>query len=237
MELVEPGALQDRWTGPFEIKEQKGEATYLVDPKTARKPLRVLHHNRQKPHFERSEVSMLLVTDKGMEEEPEPLPDLLSANDGDGSVQEVDLSDSLTLDQRRDCYELLEHFSSLFSFTPGVTHLCVHDIDTGDSPPVKSKIYRVSEKVRSSIKNEVAKMLAPGVTEKSSSPWLSPVVLVPKAAAPGAKPELMHRLPGSQLCHKDRCSPHPRVDELVYRLGAAKFFSIFDLTSGYSRLP
>ncbi|KAJ1125197.1 hypothetical protein NDU88_003632 [Pleurodeles waltl] len=69
MEPVEPRALQDRWTGPFEIKERKGEATYLVDFKIPRNLLRVLHHTRLKPHFERTGVTMLLVTDDGMEEE------------------------------------------------------------------------------------------------------------------------------------------------------------------------
>ncbi|KAJ1180403.1 hypothetical protein NDU88_005624, partial [Pleurodeles waltl] len=44
--------------------------------------------------------------------------------------------------------------------------------------------------VKASIKEEVSKMLTLGVIEESSSPWASPVVLVPKATAPGAKPEL-----------------------------------------------
>ncbi|KAJ1187172.1 hypothetical protein NDU88_003951 [Pleurodeles waltl] len=235
MEPVEPRALQERWTGPFEIKERKGEATYLVDLKTPRHPLRVLHHNRLKPHFERSEVSMLLVTDEGMEEESEPLPDLLSVKEGDGSVEGIILSDSVTLTQRGDCYELLEQFSPLFSLTAGLTHLCVHDIDTGDSPPVKNKIYRLPDKVKASIKEEVSKMLTLGVIEKSSSPWASPVVLVPKATVPSAKPELRFCVDYRGLNSVTRTDAHPipRTDELVDRLGAAKFLSTFDLTSGY----
>ena len=51
------------------MKEWKDENTYLVDHKTPRNPLRVLHVNRLKPHFERSEVTMLLVTDGDEEEE------------------------------------------------------------------------------------------------------------------------------------------------------------------------
>ncbi|KAJ1084147.1 hypothetical protein NDU88_004300 [Pleurodeles waltl] len=90
MEPVEPRALQNRWTGSFEVKERKGEATYLVDFKTPRHPRRVLHHNRLKPHLERSDVSLLLVTDEGMEEESEPLPDLLSAKESDRSQDKKD---------------------------------------------------------------------------------------------------------------------------------------------------
>ncbi|KAJ1190388.1 hypothetical protein NDU88_007126 [Pleurodeles waltl] len=161
-EPVEPRAPQDRWSGPFEVKEQKGEATFLVDLQSPRNYLRVLYVNRLKLHFERTEVNMLLVTDEGVEEESEPLLDLLSAKKGDGSVEGVNLSDSLTLEQRGDCYQLLEQYSSMFSLTPGLIHLCVHDIDTGDSPPVKNKMYRLSDRVKANMKEEVAKMLAIG---------------------------------------------------------------------------
>ncbi|KAJ1139714.1 hypothetical protein NDU88_006081 [Pleurodeles waltl] len=145
MEPVEPRALQDHWTGPFEVKERKGEATYLMDLKTPRNTLRVLHRNRLKPHFERCDVSLLRVTDEGLEEESEPLPDLLSVKESDGSLEGVDLSDSLTLEQRGECCGLLEQLSSLFSLSPRLTHLCVHDIDRGDSPPVKNNNYRLSD--------------------------------------------------------------------------------------------
>ncbi|KAJ1141910.1 hypothetical protein NDU88_008238 [Pleurodeles waltl] len=178
---------------------------------------------------------MVLVTDEGMEEESEPFPNLLSAKEDDGSVGGVNLSESLTLDQRGDCYELLEQFSSQFSLTPGRTHLCVHDIDMGNSPSAKNKIYRLSDKVKARIEEEVTKRLALQVTEKSSSPWASPVVLVPKAAAPGAKPELRFYVNYWGLNSVTQTDVHliPRADELVDRLGAANFLSIFDLTSGY----
>ncbi|KAJ1200775.1 hypothetical protein NDU88_004596 [Pleurodeles waltl] len=190
MAPVEPRALQDKLTGPFEVVEHKSDVTYLVDLQSRRKPLRVLHANRLKPHFERTELSMLLATDDGVEEESEPLLDLLSAGEKDGSVEGVILSPSLTEEQQRDCRQVLEQFTSLFSLIPGVTHLCTHDVDTGDSRPIKQKIYRVTDRVRVCIKNDVSKMLTLEVIEQFSSPWASPVVLVPEASAPGATPKL-----------------------------------------------
>ncbi|KAJ1182657.1 hypothetical protein NDU88_007841 [Pleurodeles waltl] len=166
MEPVEPRALQDHWTGPFEIKERKGEATYLVDLQSPRNPLRVFHVKRLKPHFDRTEGNMHLVKDEGVEEQSEPLPDLLSAQEGDGSVEGVNLSESLTLDQ-------------------------------------------LSDGVKASIKEEVTKMLALGVFEKSSSPWSSPVVLVPKAAAPGGKPELRFCVDYRALNSVTKTDTHP----------------------------
>ncbi|KAJ1199297.1 hypothetical protein NDU88_003134 [Pleurodeles waltl] len=235
MAPVEPRALQDKWTGPFEVVERKSEVTYLVDLQSPRNPLRVLHVNRLKPHFERTELSMLLATDDGVEEESEPLPDLLSAGEKDGSVEGVILSPSLTEEQQRDCRHVLGQFASLFSLIPGVTHLCTHDVDTGDSTPVKHKVYRVTDRVRACIKEEVSKMLALRVIEHSSSPWASPVVLVPKATAPGATPELRFCVDyrGLNAVSKTNAHPIPRADELIDRLGAAQYLSTFDLTSGY----
>ena len=69
------------------------------------------------------------------------------------------LSTILTPDQERECHQLRRQFSSLFSLAPGLTTWCTHDIDTGDSMPVKNKIYRLSDKVGASIKDKVSKML------------------------------------------------------------------------------
>ncbi|KAJ1127696.1 hypothetical protein NDU88_006089 [Pleurodeles waltl] len=235
MAPVEPRALQDKWTGPFEVVECKSEVTYLVDLRSPRNPLRVLHVNRLKPHFEWTELSMLLATDDGVEEESEPLPDLLSAGEKDGSAEGVILSPSLTEEQQGDCRHVLGQFSSLFSLIPGVTHWCTHDVDTGDSTPIKQKVHRVTDRGRACIKDEVSKMLTIGVIEHFSSPWASPVVLVPKAAAPGATPELRFCVDyrGLNAVSKTDAHPIPRADELIDRLGASKYLSTFDLTSGY----
>ncbi|KAJ1099009.1 hypothetical protein NDU88_004113 [Pleurodeles waltl] len=78
-------------------------------------------------------------------------------------------------------------------------------------------------------------MLALGVVEKPSSPCARPVELVTKDAAPGAKPELRFCVEYQDLNSVTWTDAHPipRADELVDRLGAAKFLSTFDLTTEY----
>ena len=105
-----------------------------------------------------------------MEEAREPLPDLLSFKEHDGSVESVVLSSTMNPKQQSDCYQLLEQFAPEFTLTPVITPLYVHDIDTGDSPSIKHKTYRLSDKVRGSIKQKVAKTLELRVIEPSSSP-------------------------------------------------------------------
>ncbi|KAJ1089521.1 hypothetical protein NDU88_002672 [Pleurodeles waltl] len=170
LEPVAPRALQDKWSGPHPIVEKKGEVTYFVDLGTPRSPLWVLYVNRLKPYYDIANLTPLMATDKGQEEESDPLPDLFSSTTADGSVKGVVLADCLTAEQKENCRNLLGQFSELFSLTPGQTTWCEHTIDTGDSLPAKRKIYRQPDHVRDCIKSEVQKMLDLGVIEHSDSP-------------------------------------------------------------------
>ncbi|KAJ1191628.1 hypothetical protein NDU88_000944 [Pleurodeles waltl] len=190
LEPVAPRALQDRWSGPYPVLKKKSQVTYLVDLGTSRTPKRVIHVNRLKLFHDRADVNLLMVTDEDQEAESEPLPDLLSTDPKDGSVDGVIYSDTLSGQQQPDCRKVLQQFAELFSLTPGQTHLCTHDVDTGDSMPVKNNIFRQSDQVKESIKVEVHKMLELGVIEHSDSPCASPVVLVPKPHTKDGKSEM-----------------------------------------------
>ncbi|KAJ1118489.1 hypothetical protein NDU88_006680 [Pleurodeles waltl] len=189
LEPVTRRALQDKWSEPHLIVEKKGEVTYLVVLGAARSPLRVIHVNRLKPYYERADLTLLMATDEGQEEESDPLPDLFSSTEEDALVEGVVLADWLTAELKDNCIHLLGQFSELFSTVPGTTSWCEHTIDTGDSMPVKSKIYRQHDHIRDCIKQEVQKMLDLGVVEPSESPWASPVVLAPKSHSKDGKRE------------------------------------------------
>ncbi|KAJ1100036.1 hypothetical protein NDU88_005125 [Pleurodeles waltl] len=115
------------------------------------------------------------------------------------------------------------------------THLCIHDVDTGDSMPVKNKIFRQSDQVKESIKVEVHKMLELGGIQHSDSPWAGPVVLVPKPHTKDGKREMRFCVDyrGLNSVTKTDAHPIPRADELIDKLGAARYLSTFDLTAGY----
>ncbi|KAJ1163712.1 hypothetical protein NDU88_004166 [Pleurodeles waltl] len=114
LEPVAPRALQDKWSGPHLIVKKKDEVTYLVDLGTARGPLRVLYVNRLKPYYDRADLTLLMATDEGQEEESDPLPDLFSTTEADGLVEGVVLADCLAAEQNNNCVNLLSQFSELF---------------------------------------------------------------------------------------------------------------------------
>ncbi|KAJ1106610.1 hypothetical protein NDU88_004011 [Pleurodeles waltl] len=118
LEPVAPRALGDKWSGPHLIVEKKGEVTYLVDLGTARSPLWVLHVNRLKPYYDRADLTLLMATDEGQEEESDPLPDLFSTTEADGLVEGVVLADCLTAEQKDNCINLLSVTGILLARTP-----------------------------------------------------------------------------------------------------------------------
>ncbi len=77
-------------------------------------------------------------------------------------------------------------------------------------------------------------MLKLGVIEPSRSPWSSPIVLVPKPDGTLRFCNDFRRL--NEVSEFDGY-PMPRVDELLDRLGRARYISTLDLTKGCWQVP
>ncbi|CAM5124662.1 unnamed protein product, partial [Natator depressus] len=76
--------------------------------------------------------------------------------------------------------EVLPSHRQLFSSRPGLTNLAVHRVETGANLPIRCSPFRVTRKTAQDLERELGDMLALGVIQPSSSPWASPMVLVPK---------------------------------------------------------
>lgn len=61
--------------------------------------------------------------------------------------------------QRVDLIGVIELYPTLFSDTPSQTTFIKHDIDVGDSPPIKQHHYRVNPRKRELMKKEVDYLL------------------------------------------------------------------------------
>ena len=63
------------------------------------------------------------------------------------------------------------------------------DVDTGDSPPVSSRLYNLPFKHYEWVQKEIESLEQAGVITKSMSPWASPIVIVPKRSSPRKPPK------------------------------------------------
>ena len=103
-------------------------------------------------------------------------------------------------------------------------------LDTGEHPPIKMKPYRTPLNKRAVIDNDVDEMLEAGIILRSRSPWSFPVVVVDKKD--GSKRFCVDFRQLNKIT-KPISYPLPVIDDILARLGKAKYFTTLDLKSGY----
>ena len=118
----------------------------------------------------------------------------------------------------------------VFSELPGRTTIAQHDIRTAPGVKVRVPPHRIPEARREAIQAEVRRMLQLGVIEESRSAWSSPVVLVPK---PDGSYRFCNDFRRLNDASEFDAYPMPRMDELIERLGPARYLTTLDLTKGY----
>lgn len=103
--------------------------------------------------------------------------------------------------------------------------------------PVAQHYRRVPFHVRKDIENQLQKDEELGVIEKATgpTPWVSPVVVVPKPKQPG-KVRVCVDMRSANTAIKREHHATPTLDELKTELSGAKFFSKLDLNQGYNQI-
>lgn len=139
----------------------------------------------------------------------------------------------LSEDQRISLLTLLYEFRDTFRLPGdplGFTDKVKHVIDTGDSPPIAMRPYRVPYKYKTELKESMQELLDEGVIRPSISPWAFPVVVVPKRDG-GIRPCVDYRR--LNAITRKEIYPLPLISETLDALGGARYFSAMDLASGY----
>ena len=132
---------------------------------------------------------------------------------------------------------LLIRFQHMFSKDDndlGRTHLIEHEIDTGDTKPVKLPPRRMPLAFAGEDLTALQKLKAQGTIRPSSSPWVAPLVLVHKKDG-SVRPCVDYRRLNFSTC-KD-AFPIPRTQDCLDALEGAKLFSTLDITSAYNQIP
>ncbi|GBG81558.1 hypothetical protein CBR_g32548 [Chara braunii] len=132
--------------------------------------------------------------------------------------------------------ELLDAYSDVFEGPHGVVpdRPIRHEIilEDGAVPP-RGCIYRMSEEELSVFLAQLDVLLENGWIRPNSSPYGAPVLFVRKKNK-DLRLCIDYRKLNAQTIRN--VGPLPRIDDLLERLGGAKFFSKLDLKSGYHQL-
>ena len=158
-----------RWQGPYTVTRALEDGlNYELDTGKERKQHRTYHINLLSKWQSRDAIGALV-----MSESPEmSLPhenNVLTLGNME-TCEDVLISEELTKPQKKQVRSLLTEFSDVFSGRPNLTHVAAHEIDTGDSLPIRSSPYKVPQKLEEEVNREVEKMLEMGIICPSKSP-------------------------------------------------------------------
>ncbi len=219
--------LRAQWQGPYTVVRKIGDANYVVDMKDKAKRHRTFHVNMLKRWYEPKNC-LYLTQEQG--DSSDELPLWSNTSDGDPEISSVNLS----LVQQQALRQLIDEFRDVFDDEPGKTTLVEHRIETGNARPIRQQPYRLPYAHRDTVKQELEKMKEAGIITPSNSQWASPIVLVPKKD--GTMRMCVDYRKLNSVSTAD-AYPMPRIDELIDRLGGAKYISTLDLTRGYWQVP
>jgi len=149
------------------------------------------------------------------------------------TVQDSDL----TPDVATGLHELLCKHSSTFAVNSndlGYCNMVTHDIDTGETRPIKQPPRRPPLAARDEEDKILRDMLATNVIEPSTSPWASPVCLVKKKDQSYRFCVDYRKV---NAVSKRDAFPVPNITDALDSLQGQRWFASCDLLSGYWQLP
>ena len=249
--------LQAKYSGPYKVVKKISDTNYLVKTPGRRKETQVCHINMLKAYHEKPKPELVTLNNRLGLESPTHSKDSVGQvaekeEDTESEVrlgndqQPIKLQNSqilndlgtklshLPLVQRKELAEVITQYREVFPDVPSKTNLIEHDVDVGDSAPIKQHPYRVSPMKKELLDKEVQYMLKNDIIEESQSNWSSPCILVPKHDG------------GFRFCTdfrkvndktKSDSFPIPRIADCIDQIGNAKFVSTFDMLKGYWQVP
>ncbi|XP_065928583.1 uncharacterized protein [Magallana gigas] len=222
--------LLAQWKGPVSVTEKVSPIDYRVQYDNGVR--KVYHINMLKRWIERDDdnvvsdekvMTAVCHADSSDDDDEWIGNPLLHVRD---TVKDVTISQRLTQKQKGELQDCLDQFSSVLSNVPGRTSLLKHCVVITSEIPVFQKPHAL----RDEVKRELSVMLEAGIVEQSVSPYASPVVIIPKKDQSIRFCVYYRRL--NAVTQFDP-GPNAQIEEIIDRLGEAKYLSKLDLTKGY----
>lgn len=219
--------LEAKYVGPYTIVEKLGAVDYVIATPDRRKVRRVCHVNLLKPYFERHAVTP-------------PTPSVLLTCPENINLPVVktlthELPSKLSAEQTQDITNICIEFETIFSDKPGKTTLCSHHIELlPNAKPCKCSPYRLNPEKSKFLQKEISDLVQAGLIEESDSCYAAPVVLTPKADGTLRLCTDFRKINAQTVPDP---YPLPRVEDLIDRVGKAKYLTKLDMTRGYWQVP
>ena len=237
--LPTPGKpLAEKYVGPCTVTEKVSEKNYKIRFTEGRRNEKVFHIDRLKKYFRNVQNVLSVEVCEQMREvmeerENEVEPRLKNSEYMSNSENLGKLFSHLEEECKKDCVELIQEFSLLFTDLPRVSKGTQHVIRLKETVPIRQRPYRMSQSQQKAMEEEVKFLLENGLAEDSSSEWASPCLMVPKPDGTFRMCTDYRKL--NNVTVKDSY-PMPRIDDIVDQVANAKYLSKIDLLKGFYQI-
>jgi hypothetical protein len=140
--------------------------------------------------------------------------------------------------QKSQLLSLLDQYPDVFSEKVGRCEAYIHEIRvTPDFHPKRLKEYRIPEKLRGDVRQQIKQLLDQGLIKISKSPMASPIICVLKGPGgrDGVRIVMDYRFL-NKFTVSDALGP-PDISSTIQRIGRARFISTFDGKNSYWAIP
>lgn len=152
--------------------------------------------------------------------------------------------DHLNSEERKSIIDICYKFNDIF-FLPNDILTCTdaieHEINLNNdnNGPIFTKSYRYPEVHKAEVNNQIDKMLKQKIIQPSTSPWSSPLWVVPKKLDASGKRKWRIVIDYRKLndITIGDAYPLPNIEDILDQLGHSKYFTTLDLASGFHQIP
>ena len=168
------------------------------------------------------------------------VPELGNHSKRDALFEQI-RTNHLNTEEKSQLLKIILKFENIF-FLEGedltFTNAVKHRIHTKDDVPIHTKSYRYPFIHREEVQRQIHKMLEQGIIRHSSSPWTSPVWIVPKKLDASGKKKWRLVIDYRKLNEKtiDDRYPIPNINDILDKLGRCMYFTTLDLASGFHQI-
>ena len=153
-------------------------------------------------------------------------------------------TDHLNDEERVSLVKICQEYNDIFHLS-GDKLICTtaaeHAIPSPTIDPIRAintKSYRIPDIHKEEVKNQIDQMLKDDIIQPSTSPWNSPILVIPKKHASGKQKWRIvvdfRRLNEATIGDN---FPIPLISGILDTLGNSKYFSTIDCASGLLQIP
>jgi len=142
----------------------------------------------------------------------------------------------LSVDQKQEFEELLLEFADIFTDVPKVTNLGEHNIELTSSDSLRIKPYPIPFALRAEVNREIDSMLRNNITELSTAPYSSSIIVVKKSDGSNRICiDYMYKKLNKIAVFDPE--PMPQMQKIFSSLTGSQYFSKFDFCKGNWQVP